>query len=753
MPRPLLSIWLALAILPGATVAESGYVGSAQCKGCHEAEYQAWQGSHHDLAMAEATAQTVLGNFENATFENYGITSKFFRRDGRFFVNTEGPDGALQDYEIRYTFGWTPLQQYLVEFPGGRLQTLPIAWDTRPREQGGQRWFHLYPNERIAPDDELFWTRQSQNWNFMCSECHSTDLRKNYRAENDQYETAWAEIDVACEACHGPGAAHLAWAAQTPRDEGDTTRGLPVRLGDTDGGAWVMDPATGIARRTPERSSHAQIETCARCHSRRALLHEPYVHGRPIGDTHRVSLLDDRLYYPDGQIKDEVYVYGSFLQSRMQRAGVTCSDCHDPHSLKLKAKGNGICLSCHLAAKYDAPGHHRHEPGSPGAACIECHMPSRTYMVVDPRRDHSFRIPRPDMAAAFGTPDACTACHKDKSPAWAAEAIAGWYGAERRDGLLRVAEALQAGRSRAADAEHKLAALAGDATQPGIVRATALAGLRDNATPASLLTVQRAVGDPDPLVRRAAAAFLEALDPAQRFQLGGVLLSDPVRDVRIEAAQALAMVPRQGLSPEQAAALDKAVAEYESVQRLNAERPESYLNLGLLYTNLSLWDKAEAAYRSAIRRDRAFVPAYVNLADLQRALGRSSVALLEEGIAAAPKAAALHHALGLALVRDQRLADAVPPLQRASELAPDDARYGYVYAVALKETEGVARALEVLRAQLLKHPHNRDLLLALISYSREAGDTAAARGYVETLYRLAPRDPVVRQLQAELGGG
>ena len=749
----LLPICLALAMSPAlVAAADSPYVGATECKGCHEAEYQGWQGSHHDLAMAEASEQTVLGDFNNKTFENYGITSRFFRRDGRFFVNTEGQDGALHDFEIKYTFGWTPLQQYLIEFPGGRLQVLSIAWDTRAMEQGGQRWFHLYPNERIAPDDELFWTRLSQNWNFMCSECHSTDLRKNYRVEGDRYETTWAEIDVACEACHGPGSQHLAWAATTPRDDSDASRGLLVRLGDADGGAWVMDPDTGIAKRTVERTSHVEVETCARCHARRALLREPYVHGRPIGDTHRVSLLEDRLYYPDGQIKDEVYVYGSFLQSRMQRAGVTCSDCHDPHSLRLKAPGNAVCLSCHLATTYDAPAHHHHKTDAAGATCVECHAPTRTYMVVDPRRDHSFRIPRPDMAGAFGTPDACTACHKDKSPAWAAEAITAWYGPERRDGVKpRVAEALQAGRSGAADAEKQLAALVGDPTQPGIVRATALASLRENATAASLMTVQRAVGDPDPLVRRAAASFLDALDPEMRHRLGAALLSDPVLDVRIEAGHALAAVPERLLSPEQAAALDKAVAEYESVQQLNAERPESYLNLGLLYSNLSLPDKAEAAYRSAIRLDKAFVPAYVNLADLHRGLGQSSVAVLEEGIGAAPRAAALHHALGLALVREQRLAEAVPALQRASELAPEDVRYGYVYAVALKETAGVGRALEVLRAQLLGHPHNRDLLLALIGYSREAGDLAAARSYAETLYQLAPKDPAARRLRRELG--
>ncbi len=753
MPR-LLTPTLLLVLLAAASAVLADpptHLGSAECKGCHEAQYQAWRGSHHDLAMADASEQTVLGDFASQSFSHFGVTTRFFRRDGRFFVNTEGPDGAAHDYEIKYTFGWTPLQQYLIELPGGRMQALSIAWDSRPKKEGGQRWFHLYPNERIAPDDELFWTRASQNWNTMCAECHSTGLRKGYRPEGDRFETTWAEIDVACEACHGPGSRHVEWAKRVPRDDGDAGKGLVVRLEDTDGAAWVMDEARGIARRTPPRTAHAQIETCARCHSRRGLLHEPYVHGRPIGDTHRVSLLDDGLYFPDGQIRDEVFEYGSFVQSRMHHAGVTCSNCHDPHSLRLRALGNGVCLTCHLAAKYDAPAHHHHAADSAGAQCVECHAPSRLYMVIDARRDHGFRVPRPDLSARFGTPDPCTACHKDKSQAWAAEAIALWHGPQRRDGAERTIQAILAGRAGAADAEPQLAAVVGDASVPGIVRATALATLREVATPASLMTLQRAIGDPDPLVRRAAAAFLERIDLARRHALGAPLLSDPVRDVRIEAGGALAAVPRQGLSPEQGVALDRAVGEYEAAQRTNADRPESDLNLGLLYASLGSAGKAEAAYRLAIAKDPAFVPAYVNLADLLRAQGKGSEAVLRQGLAAAPRAAALHHALGLALVREQRLADAVPALQRAAELAPGDARFGYVYAVAVKETEGVARGLEVLRAQQLRHPDNRDILLALVSYSRQAGDTAAAREYVARLERLAPKDPLVRQLRAELG--
>jgi len=189
-----------------------GYVGSEACRACHATESDAWRQSQHREAMAQANDQTVLGNFNNATFRYAGITSRFFKRDGGFFARTDGPDGKPADYQIKYTFGVYPLQQYLVEFPDGRLQPLPIAWDTHARKDGGQRWFHLYPHERITHNDELHWTRPSQNWNFMCADCHTTDLQKDYDPATNRFNTRWAEIDVGCEACHGPGSRHLAWA-------------------------------------------------------------------------------------------------------------------------------------------------------------------------------------------------------------------------------------------------------------------------------------------------------------------------------------------------------------------------------------------------------------------------------------------------------------------------------------------------------------------------------------------------------------
>ena len=348
---------------PGERLTEAAaptYVGAAACRSCHERQYMDWLGSHHEQAMQEATAATVLGNFHDTSFTQFGITSRFYTRQGKFFVNTHGADGRLADYEIKYTFGVRPLQQYLIEFPDGRLQALSIAWDTRPAEQGGQRWFHLYPHEKIVHADPLHWTKPSQNWNFMCAECHSTNLRRNYDPEHDRFATNWSDISVACEACHGPGSRHLSWAGAPPRGP-DATRGLTTRFEHR--AAWLPDPATGAAQRSVPLHSDAELETCAVCHARSAQLLEGYLPGRPLLDTHRPALLTAGLYQADGQMEDEVYNYGSFLQSKMHAKGVTCSDCHDPHALKLRAAGNAVCTQCHSAKRYDTASHHHHEIG------------------------------------------------------------------------------------------------------------------------------------------------------------------------------------------------------------------------------------------------------------------------------------------------------------------------------------------------------------------------------------------------------
>jgi tetratricopeptide (TPR) repeat protein len=730
---------------------DAKFVGAVECATCHESENALWRGSHHQHAMQPATNSTVLGDFNHATCDNDGVRSTFFRSGSKFIVNTDGPDGALHNYKIEYTFGVYPLQQYLIAMPGGRLQALGIAWDARPRALGGQRWFFLYAGQQITARDSRHWTGIDQNWNYMCADCHSTKFSRNYDLRTRTFASTYAEIDVACEACHGPGSNHVAWAKKQGDWQNLANEGLTLPLDERRGVAWPIDPATGNARRSSPRLTELEIQMCARCHARRGEIHEDYMHGQPVSDDYRVALLDEDLYFPDGQVKEEDYEYGSFIQSRMFHAGVTCSDCHEPHSLKLRADGNNVCTRCHSAQKYNSPKHHFHEVGSAGARCVECHMPTRTYMVVDPRRDHGIRIPRPDLSVKLGTPNACINCHTDKSAEWALDSENNWYG-HTAQGFQRFAETLDAGSSGAPGAQQSLERLVADGEQPAIARATALSMLAAYAPAPIDAVVRSGVGDDSALVRRAAARAKSNTEPTASAKVLAPLLSDPVRAVRIEAAAVLAGLPADNLPTGVAAALRSATDEYVGAQELNADRPEAHLNLGLLYAKENHFDKAEAELTTALSLDPNFAPAAVNLADLYRGQNRDEDGerILRAAISRSPDDASLQHALGLLMVRENRGAEGLSLLRAAASLQPDNARYVYVYAVALNDAGKTREAIETLESSMKVHPYDRDSLAALVNFLERVGDTADALTYAQRLDQLESGSPPVHQMPKEL---
>jgi predicted CXXCH cytochrome family protein len=722
----------------GPAAPEVAFAGEAACASCHPREAAAWHGSHHQLAMQPASPTTVLGDFSDATFTHAGVTSRLVQRDGKYLARTDGPDGNLHDYPIAYTFGVAPLQQYLVPLPGGRLQALEIAWDSRPAAAGGQRWFHLYPDEKLEPGDPLHWTAPAENWNFMCADCHSTHVRKGYDPRSAGYTTRFAELPVSCEACHGPGARHIAWAKEPPdRRRSDGDRRLSIALDERRGVVWSRDPASGKPHRSAPRASERELEMCARCHSRRGLFHEDYVHGQPVSDDYRVALLDDDLYYADGQVKGEVYEYGSFLQSRMFAEGVTCSDCHDPHRPELRGAGDSVCLKCHDQKTYFSSRHHFHKEGSPAARCVSCHMPQALFMVVDARRDHSLRVPRPDLSVKLGVPNPCNGCHADRSPRWAKETVEKWYH-HAPSGLQQFAEALASGSQGAPGAQQLLAALIADRGQPSIARASALARLAHPLSTPTLARVRDALADESSLVRREAVRALADADPRLRALLLSPLAADPVRSVRLEAASALAGAPAELLAPDARAALTRATGELIAAQELNGDRPEAHLNLANLYASLKRPDDAESELERALSLDPTFVPAAVNLADLYRTIGRDDAGerVLRAALERVPKNPSLLHTLGLVRVRQHRLAEAIDPLGAAAHLAPDTARYGFVYAVALHDAGRRDDAVSELDAVLARSPYDRDSLAALVAFCREAGDLERARAYAGRLEAL-----------------
>jgi tetratricopeptide (TPR) repeat protein len=700
----------------GATAA---FVGSQACRDCHKQQYDKWKGSHHERAMDVATEQAVLGDFGDAVFEHLGVTSRFFRRDGKFFVRTAGPGGEMGDFEITHTFGWYPLQQYLIPFPGGRLQCLPLAWDVRAR-----RWYHLYPDQRIDPRDWLYWTNNAQNWNAMCAECHSTDLRKNYDPIKDTYQTAWSEINVGCEACHGPGSDHVSWAELPEMGRPET-------------------PDAALTVRTSKLGARQQIELCAPCHSRRMSLGDNIHRHADFLDYGIPQLLTEGLYFADGQILDEVYVYGSFMQSKMYDRQVRCSDCHDVHAIKRIKKGNDLCLQCHKAALYDTKAHHFHkspgEAGEPiqspsgdilfevgsGAQCEQCHMPGRNYMGIDYRPDHSFRIPQPELSRTIGSPNACNRCHVDKTVEWSLQAIEKWYGSRKRSHYGAI---LASGRAVDPEALHDLEDLARDRLYPDIVRATALRLLGNYPGTETAASFTGALADEAALLRHTAVRNLPEADPNRRLRVLGPLLYDAVKAVRMEAAAGLAGIPETSMAPDLRPKYQTALDEYRQAMERTADFAPSRHNLGNLYHRLGKIDQAIGEYRKAISIDDQFYPAKVNLANLYNQRGRNEAAeqLLQQVLAAHPDLHAVKYSLGLLLAEMGRADQAADYLRQAAEAMPQRHRIRYNLGLLRQHLGQDAAAETELQAALALAPDNPDYLyaLAVFYFQRRRWDAA-----------------------------
>jgi predicted CXXCH cytochrome family protein len=726
------------------------YVGRENCTECHELQHELFMGSDHDEAMQPATEEYMLGDFEDASFTHHGITSRFYTKDDRYFVYTEGPEGVMEEYEIQYTFGVRPLQQYLIEFPGGRYQCLPLCWDTRPAGEGGQKWFHIYGDERIAPDDVLFWTKVSQNWNYMCAECHSTNLRKNYEHESKTYNTTWSEVDVSCEACHGPGSEHVKWAEiveEGGNPESYPDMGLVVLLKDKDNATWIFDPDSTTARRSVPRENDLVVQMCSRCHSRRSVLTEDYFHGASLLNTHWPSLLEEGLYFDDGQILEEVYVYASFLQSKMYEAGVSCKDCHEPHSGKVYVQGNALCYRCHLASEYGTREHHFHDPEQEGASCFECHMHERTYMQIDPRRDHSIRIPRPDLSEELETPNACNQCHTDKSIDWSTRYLNEWYG----DDLLNryhYGEAFHAARINRPGAENELIRLVENEENALMVRATAIMLMSNYPGEKRVNLLSKTIRDKDGLIRFATVNALVNSPGNENLSILFQGLEDSIKLVRVMSAFNLAGIPDNQIPERYRSAFRSSMEEYKQSLGINADHPNTHINFGNIYLQEGDLAKAEESYREAISLGPELFTPYINLADLYRRQQRDieGEKILREALEDHPNMAPIHYALGLLKVREGNHEEALTYLKSAATLEYSDPHYTYVYAVALNSMKQPEEAIRILESTLEEHPYNKEILYILTTLNYEQGNITKAREYVNRLNEYYPDDRDVQQL-------
>jgi predicted CXXCH cytochrome family protein len=718
------------------------FTGGQACVECHQKEFRLWKGSDHDKAMAVATDTSVLGNFNNSEFSFNGKTSKFYKKDGKFFVYTEGERGQMIELEITHTFGVRPLQQYLVPFENGKYQCLPIAWNTLEK-----KWFQMaamvYKPEDLDPGNWLYWTNQAQNWNSMCAECHSTNLQKNFDPSTKIYNTTWSDINVNCEACHGPGSAHIEWA----------------RLPEL---ARPQDNNTGLLVKTSKIPSRQYVESCAPCHARRSSL-GPYDYNHTDFLSYAVPQLPVAPYYfIDGQFLEEDYEYGSFTQSKMYMKDVRCGDCHDPHSLKRKFEGNALCTQCHRADEYDTYDHHMHKskgesgssfvnkegkrlgPGD-GNLCRDCHMPGRFYMGIDRRYDHSMRIPRPDLSLKLGTPNACTHCHDDKSDQWALEYVNKWYGEKKK---AHYATLLASAVNGEAGADSGLLRIINSNLYPEIIRATAIENLAGYWSERAREALQKALNDPDPLLRFTATENYQAGDSATLMKMLAPLLSDPVKSVRMQAANRLSTFRKKDFNEIQYGLFTASLEEYRKSLEYVADFPTGRHNLGNYYAKLGDQANAEENYREALAIDNLFYPAKSNLAIIYYQQGRTDEAaeLFRDLIANHPEVTDGYYYLALLYGEQKMYPEAIALLETALNKPGVNPRIFYNLGLLYQMTGQDDRSVATLEKGLSLDPCNFELLYTLFVYYVNRNERSKAAPYAEKLKYCFPGEKQVQDL-------
>ncbi|MBP17497.1 MAG: hypothetical protein CMQ21_03525 [Gammaproteobacteria bacterium] len=747
MPRivsQILSLWirvrsllwlfaLCVAFCSQTIGAEIEYAGSKRCAACHPAAYRDWRTSDHYKAMSPADSETVLGDFGNVMTSFHGIESRFYTREGSYFIETLDGNGEKKEFPVSFTFGFFPLQQYLVEIGDGYMQAMNTAWDSRDRSQGGQRWIHLQPNEIISEDSPFFWTGHLQNWNSRCADCHSTNITKNFDAETFSFATTWSEINVACEACHGNGVTHIERAATRNWEQGSGLTNAPDRL------RWQLLSGATTATSVGDISNR-QIDMCGGCHSRRSVINKIETN-LSYHDQYQLALLMEGLYFPDGQIQDEVYVLGSFLQSKMHGKGVTCTNCHNAHSGKLIANGNDLCGQCHQPLTYDRPQHHFHKPASSGAECIECHMPATTYMLVDDRRDHRFGIPEP---VTNESPNACIKCHKERTNEWAVTALNQWLKRPRASDSYSVVNSLA--RQGDPASTRLLIDTIADSAVPPIEKATLLMHLSEFPSGIGMEASRSYLSHGDPLVRSAAVRSLRSAPPGMRWQMLKPLVDDPIKSVRYAVAVAVSDIQSE-IPLNDIGVFHQVIDDYRGSLNYSIEMPSTQTEIANLALNLGNTDAAEVAYSNALLIEPNYIPALLNLADLYRALKREpeGTELLQRALAFAPESGAVNFSFGLSIIRQQKYKEALPYLKAGTEREDSQPRYGYVYAVALDSVKQTEEALVYLEKAVKRWPNQYDLLMTQVLYMEKLGKTENILVPLSALSRLAPGTPAVQQ--------
>lgn len=737
-------ICMILLLFCNSILASDKLYTSENCIACHQAETKQWQQSDHAKSMALPNVNNILATFDDQTVTHFTQRARFFTENGVYkaTIFDDEKDGG-ETFDIKYTFGHFPLQQYLVETATGRLQVLPFAWDSRAKDIGGQRWYYNYGHEEVAAKDRLHWRQPLQNWNGMCADCHSDELTRNYNSKSNRFDSNYSHISVGCVSCHGvmndQTKGHPSERGASPSIDLSPTKNNIVKqsvMSKTYTGAdslvnhWLITADKDTAIWKGKARDNSFMDNCFACHALRSPLADGFKANQPFLDQFTPSLVIPPNYFADGQIKEEVYVYGSFLQSKMYDSGVNCLDCHDSHTMKLKVEGNGLCLQCHKATVFETKEHYKHEPLSEGAQCINCHMPDKTYMGVDNRRDHSFKIPRPDLSILYKTPNACTNCHRDKTNQWASNALENWFG--RPKVLTPSKQTLLKLRHGQMISKNAFFSLLEDETLDAVSRASALDLIKQVTGELSATDLHAYVQHKEPLIRLSAARAGEMVKPVQRVTLLTPLLSDQYKAVRAAAAHSLLTLQ---VAKQDSKAYTQAFSELLTANEISAWRGEGRVNQGNLAMRAGDLIGTEIAYKGSIDVDPYFPVGYLNLADFYRAKGREELVsqVLLSGMNNIPKSAEMAYAYGLHLVRIQKLEQAVEYFKNAMLLDNSNAQLAYTYVLAMDGSSKSTEALSELIRLIPQYQQRQQLIELGLFLSQKLNTTVSFQAFLKQL--------------------
>ncbi|HYG23977.1 MAG TPA: tetratricopeptide repeat protein [Verrucomicrobiae bacterium] len=684
------------------------FAGSASCRECHRDTFEQWHGSHHQLAERPIDPQLDSRAFEpERRFQHGSQSVRVFLSNNVPWIEAIGLSGKPEVHAVARVLGHDPLRQFLVEFPGGRLQAMEAAYDPH-----SNNWFNVFGNEDRQPGEWGHWTGRGLNWNSMCASCHNTGLQRNYSAASDSYHTRFLENGVGCESCHGSMQPHNDWQKQFGKS----------------------------GRPDPSLSKLTRVQTqdyCGSCHSRRSDLTGQFKAGEAFLDHYSPALVDaSETYYADGQVRDEDFEFGSFLGSRMHAKGVTCIDCHNPHTAKTILPGNFLCIRCHDGSRSDAPkidpvSHSRHkvfgystegamtnfnlaayDPATikeKGGECVNCHMPQTTYMQRHRRHDHGFTIPDPLLTRELGIPNACTRCHQDKDVEWAIHHSSDWYGERLNRPTRRRARLIAQAQQLDPQAAPQL--LAWLPKEPLPYWQAVIAGLLEpwagdgnvSATLKSLLQHTNA------LVRASAARALEPAVHARNAEVVTALrqaLKDSQRNVRVAAAWSLRAERKPGSRADQ---------ELRASLEVGADQPLGQMQLGNYFIARGDLQTAVSHFQKAVQWDQRSPAIRQQLAILLSQLGRphEAVEQLQAACRLAPSDANYRYELGLAHNEIGDLSGAVRELSAAVKLDPRLAMGWYNLGLAQH-----AMGQSVLGLESLAHAERLEPAQARIPYAR-----------------------------------